>query len=76
MLAAATTAGAVNSIAGGGSLITFPLLVWLGRAPILANATNTISLSPGSLAPAFPPSGVYTEPADRMRPVCVQLRKL
>src|SRR5262245_34741381 len=40
----------VNSIAGGGSLITFPLLLWLGREPILANATNTISLSPGSVA--------------------------
>jgi uncharacterized membrane protein YfcA len=43
-------AGAVNAIAGGGSLITFPLLVWLGREPILANATNTVSLSPGSVA--------------------------
>jgi uncharacterized membrane protein YfcA len=40
----------VNSIAGGGSLITFPVLLWLGRAPIIANATNTVSLSPGSVA--------------------------
>ena len=47
---ASTAAGAVNSVAGGGSLITFPVLVWLGRDPILANATNTVSLSPGSLA--------------------------
>ena len=39
----------MNAIAGGGSLITFPLLVWLGREPILANATNTVSLSPGSI---------------------------
>lgn len=43
-------AGAVNSVAGGGSLITFPVLVWLGREPILANVTNTVSLSPGSVA--------------------------
>src|SRR5436190_3262554 len=50
MLVASTVAGAINSIAGGGSLITFPLLVWLGRDPILANATNTVSLSPGSVA--------------------------
>lgn len=50
LLAAATLAGAVNSVAGGGSLITFPILVWLGRPPILANATNTVSLSPGSIA--------------------------
>ncbi len=46
----AATAGGVNAVAGGGSLITFPLLVLLGRDPILANATNTVSLSPGSLA--------------------------
>jgi uncharacterized protein len=46
-------AGAVNAIAGGGSLITFPLLVWLGRPPILANATNTVSLSPGSVAALY-----------------------
>ena len=50
LLAASSVAGVVNSIAGGGSLITFPLLVWLGREPILANATNTVSLSPGSVA--------------------------
>ena len=50
LLAASLAAGAVNSVAGGGSLITFPVLVWLGRDPILANATNCVSLSPGSLA--------------------------
>lgn len=50
LFAAATVAGGVNAIAGGGSLITFPVLVWLGRPAILANATNTVSLSPGSLA--------------------------
>jgi uncharacterized membrane protein YfcA len=50
LFAASTIAGAINSIAGGGSLITFPVLVWLGREPILANATNTVSLSPGSVA--------------------------
>jgi uncharacterized protein len=43
----------VNSVAGGGSLITFPVLVWLGRDPIIANATNTVSLSPGSLAALY-----------------------
>src|SRR5262245_3930967 len=50
LFAASSLAGAGNSIAGGGSLITFPVLVWLGRAPILANATNTVSLWPGSVA--------------------------
>ena len=50
LFAASSVAGVVNSIAGGGSLITFPVLVWMGRDPILANATNTVSLSPGSVA--------------------------
>ena len=50
LFVAAMLGGAVNSVAGGGSLITFPVLVWLGREPILANATNTISLAPGSVA--------------------------
>lgn len=43
-------AGVINSIAGGGSLISFPALLWLGRDPIIANATNTIAMWPGSLA--------------------------
>jgi uncharacterized membrane protein YfcA len=50
LFAASVVAGAINSVAGGGSLITFPVLIWLGREPILANATNTVSLAPGSLA--------------------------
>jgi uncharacterized membrane protein YfcA len=46
-------AGAINSIAGGGTLISFPTLVWLGRDPIIANATNAVALWPGSLAGAY-----------------------
>ena len=46
-------AGAINSIAGGGTLISFPTLVWLGRDPIVANATNTVAIWPGSLAAAY-----------------------
>src|SRR5260221_12573081 len=53
LLAAAFLAGGVNSIAGGGTLLSFPALVWLGRPPIIANATNSVALWPGSLA------GVY-----------------
>jgi uncharacterized membrane protein YfcA len=45
-------AGAINAIAGGGTLISFPALVWIGRNPILANATNAVALWPGSLAGA------------------------
>jgi len=41
--------GAINSIAFGGSLISFPTLVWLGIPPIIANATNSAAVWPGSL---------------------------
>ena len=50
---AAFAAGMVNSVAGGGTLISFPTLVWLGRNPILANTTNAVALWPGALAGMF-----------------------
>ncbi len=50
----ATVAGAVNSVAGGGTLLTFPALIAvLGQdaaAVVVANATSTVALFPGSLA--------------------------
>src|SRR5256885_7504934 len=53
LMAAAFLAGGVNAIAGGGTLISFPALVWLGRPPIIANATNTIAVWPASLSAVF-----------------------
>jgi uncharacterized membrane protein YfcA len=53
MLAAALFAGAVNSIAGGGTLLTFPTLVWLGFDARVANATSTVALWPGSMGAAW-----------------------
>ncbi len=47
---AAFAAGMINSVAGGGTLISFPALVWLGRDAVMANATNSIALWPGSFA--------------------------
>jgi uncharacterized membrane protein YfcA len=47
---AAFAAGAINSIAGGGTLISFPALVWIGVNPVMANATNSFALWPGSVA--------------------------
>ena len=44
---AALTAGFINTIAGGGTLISFPVLVALGIPPVQANMTNTIALCPG-----------------------------
>ena len=50
---AAVIAGIINSIAGGGTLVSFPALVWIGRDPIVANATNSVAMWPGSLAAAY-----------------------
>jgi uncharacterized membrane protein YfcA len=43
-------AGAMNAVAGGGSFVTFPVLVFAGLPPIAANATSTVALFPGTLA--------------------------
>jgi hypothetical protein len=51
--AAAVAAGAVNALAGGGSLITFPTLVALGVPAVAANVTNTVALCPGYLGGAL-----------------------
>jgi uncharacterized membrane protein YfcA len=50
LTSAAFAAGAVNSIAGGGSLLTFPALLVAGLSPLGANATSTVALVPGSIA--------------------------
>lgn len=47
---AAVVAGIMNSVAGGGSFIAFPALIFTGVPPIPANATNTVALWPGSVA--------------------------
>ena len=46
---AAIAAGVVNALAGGGTLITFPLLLALGIPAVAANVTNTVALCPGYL---------------------------
>lgn len=50
---AAVIGQALNAVAGGGSFITFPMLLLAGVAPIEANATSTIALWPGALASAW-----------------------
>lgn len=49
---AALLAGALNSVAGGGSFVTFPALLFTHLPPIPANATNTAAVWPGSVASA------------------------
>ena len=53
LIAAAFAAGVINSIAGGGTLITFPVLIWLGLDPKVANATSTVALWPGLFGGLF-----------------------
>src|SRR3989449_1503210 len=53
MFVAAFFAGVVNSIAGGGMLLTFPLLIWLGLDPKVSNATCTVALWPGLFGGLF-----------------------
>lgn len=44
---AALAAGVINALAGGGTLITFPMLTFLGIPAVSANVTNTVALCPG-----------------------------
>ena len=50
LLAASAGAGVMNALAGGGTLLTFPVLVLLGLPSIQANATSTVALLPGAAA--------------------------
>ena len=50
---AAFIAGAINSVAGGGTLVSFPALIWVGLPSTIANATSTVAIWPGSLGAMF-----------------------
>ena len=50
---AGLAAGTINTIVGSGSLVTFPTLLALGYAPVVANVANTVGLVPGSLSGAI-----------------------
>lgn len=53
LILAGLAAGALNAIAGGGTFLTFPALVWAGLPPIVANATATFAALPGYLGAAW-----------------------
>jgi uncharacterized membrane protein YfcA len=53
VIGSAFLAGIINSVAGGGTVLTFPALLAAGLPPITANGTSTIALVPGSIAAAF-----------------------
>lgn len=53
LIAAAFVAGVINTVAGGGTLLTFPSLLRYGLDAVVANATSTVALVPGSLGGAW-----------------------
>ena len=68
---AAMLAGGLNGIAGGGSFILFPVLMFVGIPPIAANATNSIALLPGTLASAGAYRHEFTEDRRSLVRVCI-----
>jgi uncharacterized membrane protein YfcA len=49
----AGTAGVINAVAGGGTLLTFPVLLLVGTPPIVANATSTLALVFGTVGSVY-----------------------
>jgi uncharacterized protein len=53
VLAAGVFAGAINTVVGSGTLVTFPVLLAVGYGPVTANVSNTLGLVPGSISGAI-----------------------
>ncbi len=66
LLIAAVVAGAINSVAGGGSFVSFPTLLFVGIPSVKANATNTVALWPGQPASVW----AYRHEFRSLRAVC------
>jgi uncharacterized membrane protein YfcA len=67
LVLAAISAGLVNAVAGGGTLISFPALVAVGLPAITANVTNTVALCPGYLGGALAQRAALRERAGLVR---------
>ncbi len=63
---AAMAAGLVNALAGGGTLISFPMLVAVGIPAVAANVTNTVALVPGYLGATFAQSADLRDQKHRL----------
>jgi uncharacterized membrane protein YfcA len=63
---AAIAAGFINALAGGGTLITFPVLLTIGIPAISANVTNTVALLPGYLGGTLAQSGDLKNQSKRL----------
>ncbi len=53
ILVAGTAAGAINTVVGSGTLITFPVLIAIGYPPLVANVSNNVGLVPGAVSGAI-----------------------
>jgi uncharacterized membrane protein YfcA len=53
VLLAGMAAGTINAVVGSGTLVTFPVLLAIGIAPVTANISNTIGLVPGSISAVY-----------------------
>lgn len=60
-------AAAINAVAGGGTLISFPTLMWLGLDSKMANATNAVALWPGSASGALGFHKYFSETKDQLK---------
>lgn len=69
LVIAGALGGALNSVAGGGSFIVFPVLVLTGVTPVSANATTTVGLWPASAASAY----AYRRELPKDRPLVIAL---
>ncbi|WP_018302971.1 sulfite exporter TauE/SafE family protein [Wenxinia marina] len=70
LVVAGVLAGMLNAVAGGGTFLSFPALVWLGVPPIMANATATLTAMPGYMGSAWAYRGdVSAEGTLRLRPI-------
>lgn len=69
ILAAGVLAGAINTVVGSGSLVTFPTLLFFGYPPLVANMTNNVGLLPGNITGAHG----YRAELTGQRPLLMQL---
>jgi uncharacterized membrane protein YfcA len=60
-------AGGVNALAGGGTLLSFPILIAIGLPPVSANVTNTVALSPGYLGGVLSQRAALADQHHRIR---------
>ena len=68
---AGIAAGTINTVVGSGTLITFPVLLGVGYAPVVANVSNTVGLVPGSASGALGYRRELASQRDRLMPLGV-----